>query len=100
MPVTDRREPAVYVTIEDASYVAPTLEIGRTVYAPILCDRGPHNRVVTVTSQQEFRSMFGQPDIRRVSQTFYQIDKALEFTNRALICRVVPKIIFILYRSG
>ncbi len=91
MPVTDRREPAVYVTIEDASYVAPSLEIGRVVFGAILCDRGPHNRIVTVTSKEEFRQLFGQPDIRRVSQTFYQMDKALEYTNKAMICRVVPE---------
>jgi hypothetical protein len=90
MPVTDRREPAVYVSIEDASYAAPALEIGRTVYAVILCDRGPHNRIVTVTSKQEFHQLFGQPDIRRVSQTFYQMDKALDYTGKALVCRVVP----------
>ena len=91
MPVTDRREPAVYVTIEDASYVAPTLEIGRTVYSVILCDRGPHNRIVTVTSKQEFHQLFGLPDIRRVSQSFYQIDKALDYTGKVLVCRVVPE---------
>ena len=54
MPVVDRREPAVYVTIEDKSYVAPALEIGRIGYIVILCDRGPHNRIVTLTSQQKF----------------------------------------------
>ena len=54
MPVTDRRELAVYVTIEDVSYVAPSLEIGRTVYAALLCDRGPHNRIVTVTLKKNF----------------------------------------------
>jgi len=91
MPVTDRREPAVYVTIEDASYIAPALEIGRTVYSVILCDRGPHNRIVTVTSKQEFHQLFGQPDIRRVSQSFYQIDKALDYTGKVLVCRVVPE---------
>jgi len=91
MPVTDRREPAVYVTIEDASYIAPTLEIGRTVYSVILCDRGPHNRIVTVTSKEEFHQLFGQPDIRRVSQSFYQIDKALDYTGKVLVCRVVPE---------
>lgn len=91
MPVTDRREPAVYVSIEDASYAAPALEIGRTVYAVILCDRGPHNRIVTITSKKEFHDLFGQPDIRRVSQTFYQIDKALDYTGKVLVCRVVPE---------
>jgi hypothetical protein len=91
MPVTDRREPAVYVSIEDASYAAPALEIGRTVYAVILCDRGPHNRIVTITSKKEFHDLFGQPDIRRVSQTFYQIDRALDYTGKVLVCRVVPE---------
>ena len=91
MPVTDRREPAVYVTIEDASYIAPTLEIGRTVYSVILCDRGPHNRIVTVTGKEEFHKLFGKPDIRRVSQSFYQIDKALDYTGKVLVCRVVPE---------
>ena len=91
MPVTDRREPAVYVTIEDASYVAPSLEIGRIVYGVILCDQGPHNRIVTLTSKEAFRQMFGEPDIRRVSQTFYQLDKALEYTNKVMVCRVVPE---------
>ncbi len=91
MPVTDRREPAVYVTIEDASYAAPTLEIGRTVFSVILCDRGPHDRVVQVTSKAQYRELFGTPDIRRVSQTFYQLDKALDYTGKALVCRVVPE---------
>jgi hypothetical protein len=91
MPVTDRREPAVYVTIEDASYAAPAIEVGRTVYGVILCDRGPHNRIVQVTSKQEFHELFGQPNIRRVSQSFYQMDKALDYTGKVLICRVVPE---------
>ena len=91
MPVTDRREPAVYVTIEDASYQEPAIEVGRTVYGVILCDRGPHNRIVTITSKSQFHELFGKPNIKRVSQTFYQLDKALDYTGRVLLCRVVPE---------
>ena len=54
MPVNDRREPAVYVTIEDASYAAPTLETGRVGYIATICDRGEHNKVITLTNLQEF----------------------------------------------
>jgi len=46
---------------------------------------------VTVTSKEEFHQLFGKPDIRRVSQSFYQMDKALDYTGKALICRVVPE---------
>ena len=51
MPVTDWLSPGTYVTIEDASYVAPSLEVGRTVFGVVLCDRGPHNRIVSITSK-------------------------------------------------
>ena len=68
MPVTDRREPAVYVSIEDASYAAESLETGRIGYIVTLCDRGPHNRVVTLTSREQFYKLFGQPNYRRTSQ--------------------------------
>lgn len=90
MPVTDRREPAVYVTIEDASYVAPTTEIGRIGYTVILGDRGPHNRIVKVTSQKQFQQIFGKPNFRRCSQTFYMADKYLEYSGNLLVVRVVP----------
>ena len=91
MPVTDRREPGVYVTIEDKSYVAPTIEIGRIGYIVILCDRGPHNRIVTVTSLKKFHQLFGKPDYRRTSQTHYLADKYLQYSSKCLICRVVPE---------
>lgn len=90
MPVTDKREPGVYVSIEDVSYSAPTLEVGRVVYSVILCDRGPHNRVVTVNSKQQFFDLFGKPNFRRVSQTHYMIEKALSYTGQVLVVRVVP----------
>jgi len=91
MPVTDRREPGVYVTIEDKSYVAPTIEIGRIGYIVILCDHGPHNRIVTITSQKQFHSLFGKPDYRRTSQTHYLADKFMQYSGKCLICRVVPE---------
>lgn len=92
MPTVDRREPAVYVSVEDASYVAPTVEVGRTGYVVVLCDRGPHNRIVTVTSQKQLHELFGKPDRRRVSQSFYVADKFLELSNRLLVVRVMPDV--------
>lgn len=91
MPVTDRREPAVYVTIEDASYAAPAIEIGRTVYAVTVCDRGPHNRVLTFTSKAQFHKLMGKPDYRRTTLAHYLIDKALDYTNKVLVVRAMPE---------
>jgi hypothetical protein len=91
MPVTDRREPAVYVTIEDASVVLPTLETGRTVFAATICDRGPHNRVLTFTNYASFKKTLGQPDFRRTSQAHYILAAALQYTNSALVIRVMPE---------
>jgi len=90
MPVTDRREPAVYVSIEDASYAAPALETGRVGYIATLCDRGPHNRVVTVTSREQFYKLFGQPNYRRTSQAHYLADKFLQYSSKLLLVRVMP----------
>jgi len=90
MPVTDRREPAVYVSIEDASYAAPSLETGRIGYIVTLCDRGPHNRVVTVTSREQFYKLFGQPDYRRTSQAHYLADKFLQYSSQLLLVRAMP----------
>ena len=90
MPVTDRREPGVYVTIEDASYVAPAAEVGRQTYVVGVCDRGPHNQIVTVTSQAEFQNKFGKPDFNRTTQSHYIADKALEMGGTLLYVRAVP----------
>ncbi len=89
MPVTDKREPGVYVTIEDASYAAPPLETGRIVYAVILCEKGPHNRIVTITSKEQFFALFGKPNYRKTSQTHYMIEKALSYTGKVLVVRVM-----------
>ena len=90
MPVTDRREPAVYVSIEDASYAAPTLETGRVGYIVTLCDRGPHNRVVTLTSREQLYKLFGQPNYRRTSQAHYLADKFLQYSSQLLLVRAMP----------
>ena len=90
MPVTDRREPAVYVDIQDVSYAAPTLETGRTVYNVILCDRGPHNRIVPTTTRDQYYTLFGKPDYRRSSLAHYLGDKALQYTSKLLTVRVMP----------
>jgi hypothetical protein len=90
MPVTDRREPAVYVSIEDASYAAEALETGRVGYIVTLCDRGPHNRVVTLTSREQFYKLFGQPNYRRTSQAHYLADKFLQYSSNLLLVRAMP----------
>jgi len=90
MPVTDRREPAVYVSIEDASYAATSLETGRVGYIVTLCDRGPHNRVVTVTSREQFYKLFGQPNYRRTSLAHYLADKFLQYSSKLLLVRAMP----------
>ncbi len=90
MPVTDRREPAVYVSIEDASYAAPALELGRVGYIVTICDRGPHNRVVTLTSREQFHKMFGRPNYRRTSLAHYLADKFLQYSSKLLLVRVMP----------
>lgn len=90
MPVLDRREPGVYVTIEDASYVAPAINIGRTVYAVGITTKGPHNRVVEITSQVGSRNLFGQPDFHKTTQSYYCFDAAMALTNKGLFVRVMP----------
>ena len=90
MAYLDRREPAVYVDIEDKSYTAETIETGRSVYSVILCDRGPSNQIVKVRSQAQFHDVFGTPNFLRTSQTHYQMDAALRYTSNGLVVRVVP----------
>ena len=90
MAYLDRREPAVYVDIEDKSYAAETIETGRSVYSVILCDRGPSDQIVKVRSQAQFHDVFGTPNFLRTSQTHYQMDAALQYTSNGLVVRVVP----------
>lgn len=90
MAILDRREPGVYISVEDRSYVQPTTEIGRTGYFVILCDRGPHNRIEEITSQSEFHELFGTPNFKKTSQTHYICDNFLRLGGTALVCRAVP----------
>ncbi len=90
MPVTDRREPAVYVTIEDASYAAPALELGRVGYVATVCDHGEHNKILTITARDEFHKKLGKPNFRKTSQAHYLIDKFLQYSNKCLVVRVMP----------
>ena len=69
MAYTDMREPAVYVDIEDSSYVEETIESGRSIYSVILCDRGPSNQITRVTSQKQFHNVFGTPNYLKTTQT-------------------------------
>jgi hypothetical protein len=91
MAVNDRREPAVYVAIDDQSYIGPTTEVGRTVFGVILTDRGPDRRIVEITNRMKYQKLFGVPNIRKCSQTHYMLDKALEYTGKILVCRVTPE---------
>lgn len=90
MAYLDRREPAVYVDIEDKSYAAEAIETGRSVYSVILCDRGPSNQIVKVRSQEQFHNIFGTPNFLRTSQTHYQVDVATQYTGNVLVVRAVP----------
>lgn len=88
--IMDRREPGVYVSIEDASYISETPFVGRSVFCVGLCPKGPHNRVVELTSKGEFNKLFGYPDFNKTSQSFYCMDKAMQYTNQGLFVRMVP----------
>jgi hypothetical protein len=88
--ITDRREPGVYVSIEDMSYVAENPNVGRAVYCVGVCQQGPHNRVVQVTSQAEFHRIFGKPNIYKTSRSHYHMDKAMQYSGRGLYVRIVP----------
>ena len=91
MAYSDRREPGVYVSIEDKSYAPEAIESGRSVYSVILCDRGPSDQIVRVRSQEQFQRTFGQPNFLRTSQTHYMVNAALKYTGDVLVTRVVPE---------
>jgi hypothetical protein len=81
--------PAVYVTIEDASFALPSTNTGRSVYLAILADRGPHNKVVEVNSISQARRLFGKPNYQRTGQGHYLMEKALQYTQRVYVVRPV-----------
>jgi len=88
--ITDRREPGVYVSIEDLSYVAANPNVGRAVYCVGVCKKGPHNRIVQVTSQAEFHETFGKPNFYETSKSHYIMDKAMQYSGRGYYVRLCP----------
>lgn len=86
----DRRESAVYVDIEDYSYVAAPIETGRSSFVVSVCPRGKHNRVVPYTSQAEFHKATGQPNYLKTTLSHYIADKVLQTGGTLLHIRVVP----------
>ena len=86
----DRRESAVYVDIEDYSYVAAPIETGRSSYVVSICPRGKHNRVVSYRSQAEFQKSTGKPNYLKTTLSHYVADKCLQMGGTILHVRVVP----------
>ena len=80
---------AVYVTIEDDFFALPTANTGRSVYLAILCDRGPHNRVVEINNVSQFRRLFGPPNWDRTNIGHYLVEQALKFTQKVYVVRSV-----------
>lgn len=79
--------PAVYVTITDRSFTTEGPTTGRAGYIVVVSDRGPHNRVVEVNSQEEFIRYFGKPDISKYGQAHYLAAKFLERSNLLYVVR-------------
>jgi len=86
----DMRVPGVYVFIEDVSYLEPALETGRSGYVVITSDRGPHNRIVEVTSWDQFVELFGPPDINKTGYGHYLAYAFLLYAQKLYVCRVAP----------
>jgi len=80
--------PSVSVTIEDRSFVAaPGPNTGRVGLILLLSDRGPHNQVVEINSQEQLYTTFGRPDFDRTGIGHYMANKFLQFSNRILVVR-------------
>jgi len=87
----DKREPGVYVSIEDASYVGSNVVEGRSVFCVGSCLKGPHNRIKEIHSHGEFLNTFGPPDFRKTSMSHYCMDNAMRETDKGLYIRLVPE---------
>jgi hypothetical protein len=90
MATTDRRTPWVYIDVEDKSYVAESIEVGRAVYIAGMCQKGRHNQVVTLTSADGYFEEFGTPHFNTTTQSCYNMANALTLTNKAYFVRVMP----------
>lgn len=85
----DKRLPAVYVDIEDRSYVSEAIEGGRTAYVVIISDRGPHNQVVELNSRQDLYDLFGKPNFVRFGHGHYLADQHLKHSGKLYVVRPV-----------
>ena len=83
----ERRIPAVYVDVEDYSYLEPAEDANRQVFGVIVSDRGPHNQVVRISSVPQFIRLFGKPNDIRTSLMHYQIEMALRYTSYVYVIR-------------
>jgi hypothetical protein len=90
MPVFDRREPGVYVDIEDASYVGETPLVGRSVFTVGICGKGQHNKLVKLTSYSKWIDKFGKPNFNTTTQSHYIMDAAMSSGATGYYIRIVP----------
>lgn len=64
MAFTDNREPAIYISVEDRSYVNAVTEAGRTVVGVFLSPKGRHRQVIDITGgTEQLHNEFGTPNI-------------------------------------
>ena len=92
MAILDRRVPAVYVDIEDRSYVGPQPDLDRGAYVVIISDRGEHNRVVEVNEwNNDFVLRFGEPNIDKTGQAHYLCWQHLKYSKRLYVVRVADE---------
>jgi len=68
MAVLDRRVPAVYIDVEDRSFVGLQPDLPRAGYCVIISDRGIHDRVVELNNWTDFENMYGKPNHLKTGQ--------------------------------
>ena len=88
MAQLDRRIPGVYIDVEDRSFVGKGNDLERSAYVVVVSDRGPHNRVVEVTSWDEFTLLFGTPNFEKTGHAHYLAAQHLNRAKRLYVCRV------------
>ena len=88
--ITDRRESGVYISVEDASVTATTTEIGREVFSVGVCEKGPHNRIVSLDSFSRWQLLFGKPNYKTTTQSHYIFDNAIKTGATGYYIRVMP----------
>lgn len=85
--MADQRLPAVYVSIEDKSYVSETTETGRVAYVALISDRGPHNKVVQLNSVSDLIDVFGSPNFVKYGQGHYLAKQHLTRSGKLFVVR-------------